>query len=837
MRLDRIELHALSTAYPGTVSLSVRDLPPGLTAIVGPIGAGKTALLEAPMLAVYRRFPSRPDALVDFAVGRDSYVLAEYALEDGRTLRSRVLLDGERRQVKAVIEEIGADGTAVVLNTDGLTTTFDDIVEERFQSWDLTMASAFASQTKDGSFAGKRESERMALFVEMLGLASMQQQAETASAGVAIIDGGRQRLHGEIRGLEQETGPLVLDALQKRANALQAEGGQLELRRRELAAALEAQRTARAELLAEAGAHLDAQARIAEFTHAIGARQQELAYLAEQRRLEDRVAQDQRRAADDERARALAALTTGLEAVEWRLESTLREIDGLIANNRTELLGKAEAIRAAVAAKAEAEQELASVRAEEATARTALDRAREQIQDRVTRLADLQATRSALHGARERAGLLETVKFGADCAVAPVCPLVVEAAAAKADIPRLEAALLQDKSLREGVEYWAEQRDAAQFTLDQLAARQRAVTQRLASAEPLAGRAPRLAEAEGRIAELDARRAAAVALRDADVEHIEAQRAGVDATHATAIDAIADRLQARIAELDTRRADAEAGFSAAKTALALAQQDADHTVAAAQRLDVADQAIESTRTEIATVDASLAAFTERRAGLERDQQTYAAKVDARRDRESRLAQLDAMRRAWQTNADALGRDGLQRLEVDAAGPAVTMTCNDLLLAAGMPRFTVELVTQVDRAGGKGQKDKCELITYDNAHGGVVRPRLSCLSPGQRALVEQAFRFGVAAYNNLKSATPWRTAWCDEVDGALDEETAPLYVPMLRRFAAIAGIEKVLFVTHNMEVAALADAQIRVAQGRIEIVQQSESELRAWLASVSERRAA
>jgi DNA repair exonuclease SbcCD ATPase subunit len=50
---------------------------------------------------------------------------------------------------------------------------------------------------------------------------------------------------------------------------------------------------------------------------------------------------------------------------------------------------------------------------------------------------------------------------------------------------------------------------------------------------------------------------------------------------------------------------------------------------------------------------------------------------------------------------------------------------------------------------------------------------------------------------------------DESGAALDPENARVYVAMLRRAAQLVGADKVLFVSHDPAVQALADSRIEV----------------------------
>src|SRR5690348_17438264 len=56
--------------------------------------------------------------------------------------------------------------------------------------------------------------------------------------------------------------------------------------------------------------------------------------------------------------------------------------------------------------------------------------------------------------------------------------------------------------------------------------------------------------------------------------------------------------------------------------------------------------------------------------------------------------------------------------------------------------------------------------------------------------------------------PVRTCWRDETTGALDPENATRYLAMLRKVQELGGFAHVLFISHNPDAAAQADAQIQ-----------------------------
>jgi exonuclease SbcC len=178
----------------------------------------------------------------------------------------------------------------------------------------------------------------------------------------------------------------------------------------------------------------------------------------------------------------------------------------------------------------------------------------------------------------------------------------------------------------------------------------------------------------------------------------------------------------------------------------------------------------------------------------------------------RLAKLDTELLEWQLLQQAFDRDGLPALEVDQAGPEISALTNQILADCFDSRFSVELVTQVSKADGKGMKDDFTLLVTDN-HTGQIRD-IADLSGGEEVIVAEAFMNAIALRINASSRTPILTFFRDETTGALTKENTQRYVQMLRKVQALGGIKQIIFISHDPDAYALADAQIRVAGGQV-----------------------
>ncbi|MCH7478755.1 MAG: hypothetical protein IIA14_11740, partial [SAR324 cluster bacterium] len=178
--------------------------------------------------------------------------------------------------------------------------------------------------------------------------------------------------------------------------------------------------------------------------------------------------------------------------------------------------------------------------------------------------------------------------------------------------------------------------------------------------------------------------------------------------------------------------------------------------------------------------------------------------------ELHAAEVTTRRAGFRLVEEAFGRTGVQALEIDAAGPAVSDITNELLETVVGARFTVSLRTIQEASGSKRQKEVFEVDVLDGRSGrtGVH----TGLSGGEKVLVSEALKLALAVYNARKSGVVLDTLWRDECDGALDPRVRRRFPAMLRKAVELGGFTRCWFVTHDPDVAAQADAVLLVEDG-------------------------
>ena len=287
---------------------------------------------------------------------------------------------------------------------------------------------------------------------------------------------------------------------------------------------------------------------------------------------------------------------------------------------------------------------------------------------------------------------------------------------------------------------------------------------------------------------------AALAGADADLRQLEAEIAafpGYEREHAAALSTIADA-DASLAQLVVPPEPAEAKAAvgraeAAYTTADLAYADARSAHHIAQRaLSQAEGAL----LQLGDVSARVASLHTQRAALA--------------DRRAGFALVES----------GFGVNGIQALEIDAAGPEVSTITNDLLEACFGSRFSVALRTVQEAKAGRVQREVFDLLVYDGESGGS-RP-LDEMSGGEQALIDEALRLAIAIFNSRRHGAVFGTLFRDECDGQFHEGMAARYPAMLRRAMELGSFDRIYMISHRAIVSAQADARIVVGGGRVTV---------------------
>lgn len=709
-----------------------------LVACVGPNGAGKSTLLEMIPGCLYRTTPSR-GPLAGMANRKDSWAELQVELSGDRyTLK--LLIDGVARSPRT--EAYVLDGKGQPL-TSGKVKDFAAEVAKKFPSAEVFFSSAFAAQTKEGSFLSLPPARRKALFADLLGLGHLQAMSDTAGEHARSVE-------GELSGLR-----------------------------------------ARAETLAESSARVeDLRAKLAESKAALEraetegkeAREAQEAYSKAWREWQERLTALQRDVDKAEHVKAAACeKRTAAEEDAIKVGTRISDLAGTMAALQARL-SKRDDLEAAdeLAFKAESripalEEQLKEIdahreklreweRTEEMTKRAMKD-AEQRVKD----------CRRDLDRSRRDAAALDDVPCGGEGKFSG-CALIAHVTSARSSVPKWEAELKEAEADLAGAKEW------------------------------LASLAPRPKGPSGDRHEID-RELQLCRRTISDAAKAREQLAGL-----REVNTRVEQLQQELAEL--RRAKGEAEERARVIEGKVKQADSDVDAARKRRIDhqhhepkkpTAD--LEELRRKWGEASGLVSRLE---AQIEEATKAGGQLAEVRKQIDTATEELDH----WKHLQKALGREGVQALEIDAAGPEVSDLTNELLHACYGSRFSVSLETAALKADGKGTKEVFELRVIDSERG--TEGSADQLSGGEKVLVSEALALAIAIYNARRSSVPLEDLFRDECAGALSSDNAVRYIEMLRKAIDLGGFHRCYFVAHQPELWDLADQRLLVGDGTVRL---------------------
>lgn len=738
MRIDKIRLSGFTT-YKEEQTLDLAALGPGIIAVAGPNGGGKTTLLEAIPGAIYRQTPSR-GSIASMATARDAKI--EISGENGTPFSVRLDVDVHNGKQEAMAIDGAGEPLAGPKVRD-----YDKFVADYFPSLDVYLASFFASQTGVGSVLKMSRSDRRALFGRLLGLERLEAMAvaarEKARAAESEMTAARAALEAIRSGAED------VSTLEEQLRAA---------KEREAKAAGEARQAA--ERLKAATAERD---RLAE-----EARERERASLT---------------------ARAARARANEAESNLANLELKVKALEPI--------LGRAPEIRAAAAKIKGLTAEMDRVRGDgeslahkAAQAQGSVDKKAYavEIAEREYRDAGRAETEATLRAdeMKRRLDAANKATAGVPCAGAledaarSACPALVghfkirDEATRFIDEQASKAAGLTTAAVAAG--------DAVLKAQTELEAAK--IELRSVAADVDASRA-KFKEIRDRVLGLQAKD------QSAQLDRAEAEKAGLQGVLATAKKSAAEAT----AEADKLWAALSVGplpgvINAAQSAVESAGMDHETALQDAQEANG----------QLVRLDEQL-----RRA---REAHTKAEALAAK------LAPMEADLAEWRWLARGLGREGVQALELDAAGPQVSGLANELLADAYGPRFQIRFETQAAKADGKGVKETFDVVVVDTERGREGNGE--DLSGGEKVIVGEALGLAVGLFHAQAAGISLGTVIRDETVGALDPENGERYLAMLRAFLRVGRVHQLLYVAHNPVLIDMADAVVHIEDGRIEV---------------------
>ncbi|MBN3776630.1 SMC family ATPase [Burkholderia sp. Ac-20345] len=769
MRPLRLLLEGFTGVQDGmkrdSVELDLESLPNGLIALTGPNGAGKTTIMDN--LHPYRIMPSRASKLSVDAFSYWDHICGAQARKEfewehdalryrstfafrkpGKTGKADYFLfyrstDGEWRPVSL------PDGTV----SDGKGETYDRCVDAICGSLESFFTSVFSAQNRR-PLASYGATEIKGLLAELLKIDHLR-ALSTKAVDVAKV------LARQLGVVQQE-----LTAFSGKRQRVDETRQAVATAAADITAAREKRTAAQSEiatltqqhavLVAKQGENSGTAARLGE----LGVRRNEL-QVSLQTLERDKQADDKR---FTQRGAALREAIAGHAAVVRQTEQ----------------------IRGAAAARDEAQLRIGKAEAQVEP----LQRAIEQLDAKRLRAATVESTLSGLQSeGTTKADLIRTlteqssVIGSVPCAgmeIHATCPLLAQARSAAQQV-NVQTVSLKDLRTR----YRQHQTELKELTpsvdalsvkraeLQQVNAELKDARQALQRATDLAARKPLLDAAEAGLTK------AHEELESLDVERDEAAKRRE--TESSRLNGILREVEAevsRLAAVDVTQAIAEVDRQLVTRRDACTGLDA--------RIEALIRSQVASETTLAALERELEGFSATQALAERISDEIAK---------------------WKLLAKGLGNDGVIALTIDDAGPALTQTVNDLLLACYGTRFTVEIQTQRTLANGE-TREGFEILVHDAESDSCKA--VGVMSGGQKVWINECLTRGVALYIAGNAGQPYESLFSDESDGPLDPDRKVQFMRMKREVLRQGGYAREFFISQTPDLIAEADAVIDVA---------------------------
>jgi exonuclease SbcC len=765
---------------------------------------------------MFREGPTR-GKLSSLSTSRSAYVEAT------------VVTNGQRYTIRQEVDSVSGKGDALVARND--VPVINDTKVRSFDAWagshlptpEVFFASQFGAQGAGGLLTMDK-GPRKAVVLRALGIEHLEGLAEQCRENKRNAEAKRNAMLATVADIEQRIDPEDLRDDLDRVTIM------IEVETKELATAEAALETARAESQLNALARQAYETATAERNKLKGNLRQAEIELVE---LEERLGNNQALLGDAVAIREAAACAESLQAELGQARAVCTEVQAALGRaTATETGAKRDALAAQKRA-TEAEARVAatesrlggSAQVEDAERR--LPALREALRESKANLDGLEiaitnARAAHVAGSVER---IEVLRTGLDAitilpsarplpSLAEVSALAqraldvddqsIEAAKlAPLEVARLEREILSAKRKLEAaqndVRSWeriADQRaalDQAAATLEQDRATALVARRELVAAETAASKADTVTRAADHV----------VARASEVAEHV--------ARNLAAVQPVAKRLErlaqaeARVAELQCSRAERLARIEALGKELRDSPDPSPPCEAPALA------------SFIASVDRFRVSLGDHKAEAMRIHSELAQAEHRAIRLKAALAELATVENDlsdWTRLAHDLGRDGLQAVEIDAAGPVITELSNDLLHQAFGNRFTISFETTRPSSDGKREIEDFRISVLDTLNGREADAKT--FSGGEKVILSEAIALALTMLACQRSGIERPTIIRDESGAALDGENGQRYVAMLRRAAKIVGADKVLFISHDPATWDLADARIVVADGRISV---------------------
>lgn len=216
MRILNLKLRGAIGIWKGLgleeIEIDFTKFQPGLIALVGGNGSGKTTIMEN--LQPYRTLVSKLGSLQSHFYLKNSYRVLKFEY-NGHIYESTILIDALTGASEAYLRT----ENDVVLN-DGKVSTYDLAIEELLGSQELFFNSVFNGQKSKG-IADLKPADRRKLFYELLNLNSYETHLERAKGELKNNELKLAEVEGSIRVIREQFNEMSAEDLQDQLKTLE----------------------------------------------------------------------------------------------------------------------------------------------------------------------------------------------------------------------------------------------------------------------------------------------------------------------------------------------------------------------------------------------------------------------------------------------------------------------------------------------------------------------------------------------------------------------------------------------------------------------------------------
>jgi DNA repair protein SbcC/Rad50 len=746
------------------ITIDLESLPTGLVAITGPNGAGKTTIMDN--LHPYRIMPSRATQLSVDAFSYWDHLCGVQALKEfewehnGQRYRSSFAFrkPGKTGKADYFLSAIEVDGSWKPVSlpdgtvADGKGETYDRCVEAICGSLESFFTSQFSAQNRR-PLASYKATEIKGLLAEMLKIDDLRTLSAKAADVAKALGRALSALQEQIVAYSAKR-----ERLLQTERAIAGDGESLARVRREREALQEKASSLtqqRATLAAKQVENAGVEARLREL---------------------------------DGRRKELQASTQALtrDASNGAQKFAQRRQAARQASSTAQAtLAQREAIVGAAAARDEAQTRLARDEARVAPLQSAIDELEAKRLNLATLTSELQGFQSQ---GTSKAQLLATLEGQA---------AVIDSVPCKGHEMHATCPLLDQA--RQAARQAGEQRIALDTLRNQFKAKRQQAEELKPLVEGLATKRQELATVNTAIASArtDLQKATDLAARRPLLEAAETSLATANA-ELSAIDVEDSELRTRTESEQARLGNQLREVETEASRLAAVDVTA--------QIALLDRQLVELRQSIAALDGRIEALIRSQATREAEREALGKELAGAEATQTRADRLSDEIAHWKLLAKGLGNEGVIALTIDDAGPALTQTVNDLLLACYGTRFTVEIRTQ--KALGNGElREGFEILVHDAENDSAKA--VGVMSGGQMVWINECLTRGIALYLARNAGQPYQTLFSDESDGPLDPERKLQFMQMKREVLRQGGYEREFFISQTPDLIDEADAVIDV----------------------------